>query len=412
MSDTGGRTRREIMADAAKMAAAASVTGLAGCFPSVGGHWAPACVDPDAGANANLPIPRQVTPTVVEVLNANSINASYIIQPEVVADMLDAGLTALAQKAAQFNATLPPVDAGVDDSDVYASDADGGVDDGGAGAWGVGSDPDNPWRVLLPKYRPGMRIGLKVNCLSPYVPTSPALVHAIIVSLRDKLGVDPAKIVVWDRRLDELNRHGKYSADDLAGAQLRGTRRDQPQDGGISDTNTDVQPGYGDQISPTIECRSPRLSRILTELTDLTINCPVFKRHMVSGVTAAMKNIYGIIDIPGSYHRPVLETGLPKLYALPAIRNSISLNIVDALIAEVNNDTADPSDFAPTRILLSQDPVAMDSYALVLLNKIRASIGGGAGLPPIETSLTGWIDKAAALGLGTKSFSLIPLVQG
>jgi len=195
--------------------------------------------------------------------------------------------------------------------------------------------------------------------------------------------VDPAKIVVWDRRLDELNRHGKYSADDLAGAQLLGTRNDPPQDGGIPDTNTDVQPGYGEQISPTIECQSPRLSRILTELTDLTINCPVFKRHGVSGVTGAMKNIYGIIDIPGSYHAPV-QTGLPKLYALPAIRNSISLNIVDALIAEVTKDTADPADFAPRRILLSQDPVAMDSYAAVLMNKILASIG--PGLPPSTQS--------------------------
>jgi uncharacterized protein (DUF362 family) len=348
---------------------------------------------------------------VVEVSNADSVNASFIIQPDVVADMLDAGLKALAQQAALFNAALPAPNAGALESAADTSSADGGAEDGDAGTWGVGSDPDNPWRVLLPKYRPGMRIGLKVNCLSPYVPTSPAVVHAIIVSLRDKLGVDPAKIVVWDRRLDELNRHGKYSADHLAGAQLLGTRNDPPQDGGIPDTNTDVQPGYGEQISPTIECQSPRLSRILTELTDLTINCPAFKRHGVSGVTGAMKNIYGIIDIPGNYHANI-QTGLPKLYALPAIRNSISLNIVDALIAEVNSDTAQPSDFAPRRILLSQDPVAMDSYALVLLNKIRASIGAGAGLPPIETSLTGWIDKAAALGLGTKSFSLVPLTTG
>ena len=401
MSDTGGRTRREILADAAKVAAAASVTGLAGCFPSVGGHWAPACVDPDAGANANLPIPRPVTPTVVEVLNQNSVNASSIIQPEVVAQMLDAGLTALAQKAAQFNATLPPVDAGVD-----TSNADGGADDGDAGTWGAGSDPDNPWRVLLPKYRPGMRIGLKVNCLNQWVTTSPALVHAIVVSLRDKLGVDPAKIVVWDRRLDELDRHGKYSADDLAGAQLLGTRVAPPQqDGGVPDTNTDVQPGYGEQISPTIECQSPRLSRILTELTDLTINCPVLKTHDVSGITAAMKNIYGIIDIPDSYHAPI-QTGLPKLYALPAIRNAISLTIVDSLIIVGDKGTADPAtDPPPRRILLAQDPVAIDSYSVVLMNKIRALMG--PGLPPVSTKVLGWIDKAAALGLGTTSFSLV-----
>jgi len=409
MSNTGGRTRREIMADAAKMAAAASVAGLAGCFPDVGGRWAPVCVDPDAGTSANVPAPRPVTPTVVEVSKPDSVDKNGIIQPDVVAAMLDAGLTALAQKAALFNATLPPVDAGADDSDAGASDADGGTDH--LGLTGQGGS-DNPWRVLLPNYRPGMRIGLKVNCLNQWVVTSPALVHAIVVSLRDKLGVDPGHIVVWDRVLDELKHHGKYSADDLAGAQLLGTQLKSGSAPDAGTPGTADEPGYGDMISPTIECRSPRLSRILTDRTELTINCSVFKVHGQSGVTAAMKNIYGIIDIPASYHGSILHTGLPKLYALPAIRNSISLNICDALIAVANGNTdTEATDPPPRRILLAQDPVAMDSYALDLMNKVRASMAGGRGLPPIETSLTQWLDNAVAHGLGTRNYDLVPLAS-
>jgi uncharacterized protein (DUF362 family) len=129
----------------------------------------------------------------------------------------------------------------------------------------------------------------------------------------------------------------------------------------------------------------------------------VLKTHNVSGITAALKNIYGIIDIPGKYHKPI-QTALPTLYALPAIRNSISLTIVDGLVGVIKGDT-DSSDVVPIRrILLAQDPVAIDSYAVDLVNQLR----GAADLPvpPVEADLLRWIARAEALGLGTTKYSL------
>ena len=400
MSSAGGRTRREILTDAAKAAAAASVAGIAGCFPAVGGHWPDASVPPDTAARgpcARPGPPAPVSPAVVEVFREDSVvvGAKFVIQPDVVANMLDAGLMALARQALLFNAGSSAPDNGAGAGDADPSGTGGETDTADAGQ--PGPVVDNPWKVLLPNYQPCQRIGLKVNCLSGKVPTSPAVVRAIIASLRDKFGVDPKNIVVWDRRLDELNGAGKYSADDLAGAQLLGTLV-------AYGKVTAGEPGYGDPIDPGVEGLSPRLSKILTEQTDLTINCPVLKNHGVSGVTAALKNIYGVIDIPGQYHKN-FSTAMPKLYALPAIRNSLCLTIVDALVSLANGDADSVPDSAPKRILLAQDPVALDSYALVLTNQLRALLP--RAVPPIDSGLTTWLENSATLGLGTTNYSLI-----
>jgi hypothetical protein len=260
------------------------------------------------------------------------------------------------------------------------------------------ADVASAWRILLPGYKPGNTIGLKVNCLNAQVPTSGAVVRSIVTSLKNDLGVEPSKIIVWDRVLEELKAKARYSEEDLAGAQLLGTlvSTSQPTEG---------EPGYGAILCQPIEGQTPRISRILTDMTALTINCPVLKTHNVSGVTAAMKNIYGIIDIPGKFHK-TLPTALPNIYALPPIRNSLVLTIVDALIGVVTGDTESSPDATPKRILLSQDPVAMDNYSLDLVNQLRAAAQPRA-FDPLPTNNLGWIDLAHELGLGNKNFNLV-----
>jgi len=393
MAGTAGKTRREILSDAAKIAAAASVAGLTGCFPNVGGRWpdAGACsngVPEDAGANGKTPF-QPATNAVVEVFRESSVEKKavgrYVIQPDAVPEMLEEGLKELARQVQASRQGVSASDGGQTDSDQ----------DGGAG--------DNPWKVLLPGFRPGYRIGLKVNALNGSVPTSSAVIRAIVLSLRDHLGVDPATIIVWDRVLEnELKGKARYHLADLGGATLLGT---------VVTTNkaTEGEPGYGAIICPPIEGEPPRISRILTDLTDVTINVPVLKTHNVSGVTAAMKNIYGIIDIPAKYHKPKLQTALPALYALPVIRHSLVLTIVDALVGVVTGDTDSPPDEFPRRLLLSQDPVAADNYALTLVNQLRSA--QQVPLPPINSGnnadIAKWIDLAHDLKLGDKSYSLI-----
>jgi hypothetical protein len=409
MSGAGGRTRREILADAAKAAAAASVAGLAGCFPSVGGKWPDAggknaCLNrPDGGSDAGSAIEKPpffpATNAVVEVFDEGSVTkkgAKDFIQDDVVAGMLATGLKALASQIQNANAESSDggapgaADANVSSHGDEQADAGSGLGDAGTEA--------NLWNVLLPSYRPGQRIGLKINCLNGNVPTSGAIIRAIVTSLRDGLSIEPSNIIVWDRTLDDIKTRGRYTDDQMAGARVMGTLA-------IAGKVTDGDPDYGDIICPPIEDETPRLSRIMTDMTHLTINVPVLKTHNVSGVTAAMKNIYGIIDIPGRYHKPKLQTALPAIYALPAVRNALVLTITDALIGIVTGDTDSGTDISPKRILLAQDPVAMDNYALALVNQLRAGLTPPKG--PVDETVLGWIDRAHQLGLGNKNYALV-----
>jgi uncharacterized protein (DUF362 family) len=360
MASPPGKSRREILKGAASTALAVSFTNLAACFPDVGGTWPasqpldeqePRCDDdgPAAVESATV-VDVHREDSVVETTHTNSV-ATLDTQYEVVAAMVDEALSILAGEAA------------------------------------------NPWPTLLPTYRPGMRIGLKVNCLNMRLPTSPAVIRAIIANLKTHLLIDPANIVVWDRRLDELVDTGKYTDEDLQGATLLGTVRSFDDPSG---------PGYSSTFCGAVEGATPRLSRILTQLTDLTINCPVLKTHIVSGVTAGLKNIYGIIDNPGMYHTNLL-TALPALYRLPPIRKHLQLTIVDALRCVTLGGTDSAPDTTARRIFVGRDPLAVDRYALDLVNSLRHT----RKKDPVDPSLTGWINRAFELGLGAQSYDLI-----
>jgi uncharacterized protein (DUF362 family) len=382
MAAKTGMTRREILTGVAGAAAASSLGGVAGCFPGVGGNWPDAgpdtgpttcgCSGPDGGTSLGQTSAREPLPgkaTVATIQRDDSIDSK-----------------GLSTDAAQISAVQTMVDA------VLSALADGAA---------------NPWSKILPSVGACTRIGLKINCLNGAFPTTPAVVRAIIGSLVDKADVCAGNIIVWDRNLYEMNGSGGtviYTADVLRGARLLGTL-DQP-------TAQGKGPGYSKADYGTIQGAAPKLSRILTELTDVTINCPVFKVHGQTGVTGALKNIFGIIDCPSSFHTDPekhqdIHTALPAIYNIPPIRNSIKLTVVDALRAVAAGDTSSMPNAQPGRIFASMDPLALDYYMLDLMNEIRAA--RPRNMPPVSTEVLGWMENAYQAGIGTKGYNLIKL---
>jgi hypothetical protein len=240
------------------------------------------------------------------------------------------------------------------------------------------------WKRILPDFAPSMRIGIKVNCLSSYLTSSLPLLAALVETLALDLGADAKKIVVWDRRGDELARSKMTAA--ALGVSVLGTQR----------STSDLSgPGY----EPKAECilgKSTRLARLLTQETDLTINIALLKTHNISGATGALKNCYGCIDNPGDFHAD-LNHELPVIYRLDPIWRRMRLHITDGLIAVLKGDTSDPPDAVPGRLLLATDPVALDAHTIALVNTLRGA------LPPLPATKLQWLDGAAKLNLGTTS---------
>ena len=350
--------RREFLVGSASLALAA---GLAGACSDDSGKPADARTEGagrDGGSDlkggehriadgaAPCPSPSPLVPPasparVVEVHDASCVSGTTVDGARVKA-MLAAGLKSLAQAA-----------------DVKAA-----------------------WKALIPDFAPSMRIGIKLNCLSSYVYSSVPFLQALIETLVQDLGADAAKLVVWDRRGDELTRSKITEA--ALKVKVLGT---------VASTTDGAGPGY-ETKEMCVLTKSTHLSKILTTETDITINIPLLKTHTVSGMTGSMKNVYGCIDNPGDFHSDLIHV-LPVIYRMDEIRKRVRLHITEGLFAVVKGDTADPPDTVPGRLLLATDPVALDSRAIALANTLRGTA------KPIDPTKLAWLDEALKLNLGT-----------
>jgi uncharacterized protein (DUF362 family) len=221
-------------------------------------------------------------------------------------------------------------------------------------------DRDRPleaWKMLV---RPGEMVSLKVNTLGGRgISTNPQLVEAICERLQEA-GISASDIVVWDRSSDELERAGFRVAMGGNRVQCFGTDR------------VDYEPElltYGSVGS--------RVSKILTQRSNVLINVPVLKDHDGAGVTIALKNMYGVIHNPNKYHPNGCDPFIADLNMLPEIRTRMRLTICDAATAMYEGGPAYKPEHSwqANALIVSQDPVALDSIGWQIVERKRAEHG-------------------------------------
>jgi uncharacterized protein (DUF362 family) len=240
------------------------------------------------------------------------------------------------------------------------------------------SDTLAVWRAL---FDASERVLLKVNCIAYAGPTQPAVTYAVTQRLQDA-GLAAENLLIFDRTDHELGSAGYTVNTSGAGLQCHGTR------------------GNGSEAKLT-----QATVRLCQEIDayDAIVNIPTPKQHSTAGVSAAMKNHYGSIDRPGALHGSRCDPAIAELNSQPGIRDKTRL-IVAAALNVSPHDWNEPQ--RENALLLSFDPVALDTVARDILVRHRQALGMGTGslingAPQLQT--------AQSMGLGATDAAMVDL---
>jgi uncharacterized protein (DUF362 family) len=222
------------------------------------------------------------------------------------------------------------------------------------------SDANNPTDAWKQFVKPGQVVGLKVNCLAGRgMSTSTVLVEALVERLREA-GINQQDIVIWDRLNRDLERAGFRLSE--RGSQLRCFGNDSS--------------GFEQELLTYGQVGS-LVSRTLTRLCDVVINLPILKDHGITGMTGALKNLFGAIHNPNKYHLDVGDPYVPDVWMLEPIRAKVQLNICEATTVQYHGGPSFMPDWTWNLdgLLLSRDPVALDTIGWQLIDRKRRQEG-------------------------------------
>jgi uncharacterized protein (DUF362 family) len=262
------------------------------------------------------------------------------------------------------------------------------------------TDLAEAWRVFV---KPTDRVGLKVSASgAPVSSTHPAVAAAVAEGLV-AAGVAPQRIVIWDRKWDDITRArygslgrrfsvvatdrvGGYSAEQTVTAAAMGKLI-------VGDREFDPD-GGGNQTSS-----KSHLSVVLAAV-DKIVHLPALTDHLSSGLNGALSGL--VLDNLDNWRRLARpphsgDPYLPEIYADPRLGGKVVLTILDALRPQFAGGPFPEPQYSVNHgaIYASRDPVALDVLGMELLDRYRAD----NGLPALSRTVL-WPASAEVIGLG------------
>jgi hypothetical protein len=302
------------------------------------------------------------------------------------------------------------------------------------------------WRTLV---SPQDTVGIKISTAGgPILGTHRAILEAVLDGLLEA-GVPPRQIIVWDKHEDQMVNAGyvpmqppaswqclavipgagfdggTYYFHEIAGQLIWGDRdfvgRPERKDEVIqrlleSATREPRAPAPDPKKNPPPPSTPPQVSnrsyftRIVTRDITKLINIPVLSDHDRIGVWGAVASLaLGSVD----NHRRFLADneaaglGIAEILAHETLRSKTVLHIMDGLVGQYAGGPTFQANYAgsPGLIMISNDPVALDTLALERIEDGRRT----RSVVPVGDKAH-HLRQAAALGLGKADRSKIDLV--
>jgi uncharacterized protein (DUF362 family) len=234
------------------------------------------------------------------------------------------------------------------------------------------------------------RVGLKLNCLAgkPLSP-HPDLVSSLAQLLRDG---GAKQIVAWERSMRELVRAGFPSQGEHNYSVVATDER------GV---------GYDRRIYESGDVGSLVSNALLR--SDALVNLGVVKDHDLAGISCSLKNLYGVIHNPNKYHDFGCDPFVANVADLEPVRERLCLTVLDGALAQSHGGPAYKPAWAwpLDSVLVSFDPVAIDSVALRIIDEERQR--RNLGSLKEEARYPQWIATASGMGLGQGTFESVDL---